>query len=175
MHFLGLNGVTDQGLKYLATLPKLENLMLRNMKGIIGRNLKNFRYLKKLHCSTCENLKRRDLYYFITHCNSLEKIELKSHRLLKYVDLNLVKFVLKTVKSRIDGIPLILQVYGFPVRISRNPSTSEPGPSKLLLEIANEELGLQMSKEFNPLYSTFDEAEFIVQVENYFKIVKTRY
>ena len=73
---LGLNRLTDDGLKYLSNLKKLFSLSIYFSERITGNNLFRIRTLKEFECFFCENLKDESVNLLIDKVNKLKKLRI---------------------------------------------------------------------------------------------------
>ena len=165
--------VTDEGLKELATLPKLEDLKLYKVSKITGEAFKYFRLLKTFNCNDCEKVEEEKLAKLLQFCNELKDISLfylfYNSEVGSYRTRNYNEFLKKAgnlLARRSNGIPLIVRLHRCKIRFTpiidlQNGSSS---CAKIFFEI--DERKYYQKAEFITSYSTFDKNFFFERVKN---------
>ena len=164
------NSVTDEGIKALANLPKLEVLGLRNTPNVTGRVWKHFKTLKKLRLLENENM-LNGLCDLIQTSSKLDEV-LLDETCPTYKLIDLLKCILTSLKVKYTHIPLLVRFSKFSIRIS-TMKFMEDSSYQPLFEIYK-------TPSFNDInehksdFTTYEKEHFIKQVELLLLHNKTR-
>ena len=166
--------MTDDGLKALAILPRLENLYLHNVSEIVGETFKYFRSLKKVSFHDCPNINGARIVNLMYCCNELEEIsysfffspvEEKCKRLRLHIVIMFLQCARVSLEKRSNGIPLFIRLYNCKICITPIIDVQNDfSPSaKLLFEI--DERKYAEMQTFETSFSTTNEEIFLKKVQ----------
>ena len=159
---LGCSNITEEGLKALARLPKLEKMHFKNDSSIGYQGLNYFRTLKKLVFQECKKINVYHLCKLMTGvCKDIEEISVFQER--KFYDESMVdvsKIAEKLLKNR--DVSLSVRVLGCGIRIT--PIRCQNNTVRTHFYEVDERIQDETSK-IEPVFVTYDESEFINVVE----------
>lgn len=130
----GCNGVTDNGLKAIATLSKLEKLIINYLNNITDNGLESICGLKEFECRKCVNITDNSIVPFIGASPCLQLLDISGCLNITNLTLNAAKVACNT---RADNIMLKMIIGGTSVFPTNEEDEAQPSP---LLQIVNVDL-----------------------------------
>ena len=110
----GCNELTDNGLKSICKLPKLEELRICGNENITGSGFGRMVFLKKLICEECENLQDDGLIKLLRSAKKLEYLNIED---CSEITNTTIDAAIELLKNRKNNTPLEINVRGTSVGV----------------------------------------------------------
>ncbi|KAI4504365.1 hypothetical protein M0802_000836, partial [Mischocyttarus mexicanus] len=121
------NKITDTGLQAVATLPKLETLIINNLFRVTAVGLDNMCSIRRLECKYCVSIQDTGLAILIHASSNLELLDLTGCTGITNDTINMAEYVTSRRSNNI-----VLKMYIGGTSVTRNNHTS---PNLMLLRI----------------------------------------
>lgn len=160
--------MTDIGLAAIATLPKLEKLIINYIKKVTDDGLENMCGLKELECRRCPLISDQGMSEFIKSSPHLQLLDISGCRNITNITLNAAKDACNT---RSNNLMLKMIIGGTEIYPSKEQDKEQMSP---LLQIVNVDL---CEDDFNmfdedimddyDLYAEYDDESWVDEESDY--------